>query len=170
MKKAKKSRAQAKRSVATAPVARVEKKMTSMEKPAAVTPFNWLVMFFVAFLVVHTLVMYAANMLFPQSVVLGTNTISSFTGLLYSMTVFTFITVGAMPVIESIQRSQNVKFSNTHWMVFYFAINFVGLWLVARFAEQLGLGLASWKVVAALAVVLDVAQGLVVKSMMPKMK
>jgi hypothetical protein len=38
----------------------------------------------------------------------------------------------------------------------------LGIWLVARFAEQLGLGISSWVVAAILALVFDVVQGLLV--------
>lgn len=50
-------------------------------------------------------------------------------------------------------------FSSAEWMASYFVLNFVGVWVVARFANQLGFGISSWVVALVLAVVLDVVQG-----------
>jgi hypothetical protein len=179
MKKIKKAKAQSKakakkvtstKPVAVKPVVTASVSQQSTKTVATTTPANWMFIIFGALFVTHAVVIYVASLMFPEAVVLGTNTISPMMALLYSVFVFTLIVVAAMPVIESYQAAQRKVLSNTQWMVIYFILNFVGLWLVARFAEQLGLGLASKYVVLALALGLDIVQGLVVTSLMKKMK
>ncbi len=125
-----------------------------------------LTVMFVALLIAHSIVIYLANQWFPSLVVLGTNIYSPMAAIVYSMVLFTLIVVGATPVIEHVGNSMSRKLSDMDWMVLFVLINAGGLWLVARFAEQLGLGVASWMVVAILAVIMDVVQGLTMKVLM----
>lgn len=85
--------------------------------------------------------------------------IKPLTGLLQSMAVFSLLTVAASPVIEAVADQMKYKLSFLHWIVLYAGINFGGLWITGRFAEQLGLGVSSWIVVLILAVIMDFAQG-----------
>lgn len=55
-------------------------------------------------------------------------------------------------------RQQRVL-SPKDWLMGYFALNTVGIWLIARLAEILGLGLSSWLVALLLGLVLSFAQG-----------
>jgi hypothetical protein len=145
---------------------------SSMSMPKKASKMNMtthqLSIMYVAFLIAHALIVYVGSMLFPSSIVLGTNLLSMPMAILYSMVVFTLITVLATPVIENVSAQMNIKLSNMHWMAAYFVVNMVGLWIVARYAELLGLGLSSWMVAAALAVVMDFVQGLLVKSVVMK--
>lgn len=127
------------------------------------TTTTQLVVMFVLFMIAHSVVIYLANLLFPNAVVLGTSRLTPGLALLNSMVVFTIIAVGMVPILEYLAKLRNMRIMDMHWMVLYFLINFVGLWLVARAAETLGLGLSSWRVVAILAIVLDAVQGLAVK-------
>jgi hypothetical protein len=179
MKKTKKAKAQPKakakkittaKSAAVKPVETTTVSQQTTKAVATTTPFNWMFIIFGALFVTHAAFIYVASVIFPEAVVLGTNTISPLMALLYSVFVFTLIVVAAMPVIEAYQTAQRKMLSNTQWMAIYFVLNFVGLWLVARFAEQLGLGLASKYIVLALALGLDVLQGLVITTLMKKMK
>lgn len=114
---------------------------------------------YLTLLVVNMLVVYLASMWFPQNVVLGTAHLSTFGALFLSMNFLALLGTFAIPFIREYERMKKKMLSNTHWMIKYFALNFVGLWVIARFAEQLGLGLSSWMVAAVLAVALDVFQG-----------
>lgn len=118
-----------------------------------------LVLMFVVFMVVNSVVVLVANTLFPENVVLGTHLISPLQALIQSMAVFSLITVAAAPVIEAIADQMKVKLGFGHWMLLYAVINTIALWVTARFAELVGLGISSWVVVVVLAVVLDFAQG-----------
>lgn len=179
MKKTKKAKAQSKantrkvtstKPVAVKPVVTRSVSQQSTKAVATTTSFNLMAVIFGALFVTHAVVIYVASLMFPEAVVLGTNTISPMMAVLYSVFVFTLIVVAAMPVIDAYQTAQRKVLSNMQWMVIYFVLNFVGLWLVARFAEQLGLGLASKYVVLALALGLDIVQGLIVTTLMKKMK
>jgi hypothetical protein len=117
---------------------------------------------FVVWFIAHLVIFFLANKLFPQAVVLGTNIFSMWEALLYSMIVFTLITVGFIPVVEMISSSAKRTMSAMDWMVTYFVINTVAIWLVARFAEQLGMGISSWVVAVVLALIVDAVQGLLV--------
>lgn len=117
---------------------------------------------FVVWFIAHLAIFFLANRFFPQAVVLGTNIFSPIEALLYSMVVLTLITVGFIPVVEMIASSAKRSMSAMDWMVTYFVINTVAIWLVARFAEQLGMGISSWVVAVVLALVVDAAQGLLI--------
>lgn len=122
-----------------------------------------LILMYVVFLVVNSVVVLVANTLYPNAVVLGTNLISPLQALLQSMAVFSLVTVAGVPIIETVADQMKLKLGFGHWMVLYAAINAGSLWIVARFAEVLGLGIISWQVVVALAIVMDLVQGAAIK-------
>lgn len=117
---------------------------------------------FIVWFIGHAVVLYLANTFFPEAVVLGTHQFSVYQSLFYSMLVFTLITVGMIPLIEYAAILQKRALSVMDWIVLYFIINTAGIWVVARFAEMLGLGISSWLVAVALGLVLDLVQGLLV--------
>lgn len=137
---------------------------TSVDKTVAAQSMTarQLSLTFVVWLIAHSLVFYLANRFYPQAVVLGTNELSALQGLAYSMVVFTLITVGSIPVVEMIAGMQNRVLKAMDWMVIYFVINTAAIWIVARFAEQLGMGISSWIVAVVLGLVIDAVQGLLV--------
>lgn len=118
---------------------------------------------FVSFLVANSVVVYLANKFFPMAVVLGTHLLSPFTALIQSMLLFTLLIVAVMPVVEIAIAALELKVKDLHWMILYFLINSAGLWVTARFAEMMGLGLSSWVVVLILAFVINAAQGVTFK-------
>ncbi len=127
------------------------------------TNFSQLAMMVVAFSVVSVIVLYLANMLFPANVVLGNHLVTPMMGLLMSSIVISLLGVSATPLIEWARKAFNLTLSASHWMLIYLVINTLVVWVVARFAEILGLGVSSWVVALGLGFVLDVAQGLLVK-------
>ncbi|MGD9129139.1 MAG: hypothetical protein PVJ09_01460 [Candidatus Woesebacteria bacterium] len=122
-----------------------------------------LTVMFGLFLLVHSVIIYVASMWFKEAVILGTHVFSPIAALVNSMITFTLIVVAATPVIEFISEQLKIKLTCLHWSVLHFFINAGALWLVARFAEQLGMGISSWKVVVVLALVFDLAQALLMK-------
>jgi hypothetical protein len=125
---------------------------------------------FASFMVLHSLVMYVANSFFPSQVVLGNHFFSPVMGLIYAMLPFTVMMVGAIPVIEHLGEMMKRTISNTEWMVGYFFLNTIGIWVLGRFAEWIGLGIDSWLVAVALSVVITMIQGMVVGVVMKKAK
>ena len=109
---------------------------------------------------VNSLIIYLANLWFPQNVVLGTQSLSPIWALFLSMGVLSFINTFAIPFINHYEKSRKQPLTPKGWMLAYLGLNFVGLWLITRAAEQLGLGITSWIIAAILAVILDVFQGI----------
>lgn len=121
-----------------------------------------LTMTFGVWYLAHVVIFFLANQFFPNSVALGTDLLSTWQALLLSMLVLTSITVGFIPVVEMIATAGKRAMSGVDWMVTYFVINAVGIWVVARFAEQLGMGISSWVVAVVMALVIDAVQGLLI--------
>ncbi|OGY19282.1 MAG: hypothetical protein A3A65_04125 [Candidatus Chisholmbacteria bacterium RIFCSPLOWO2_01_FULL_49_14] len=126
----------------------------------AENPGMVMVLTFFNLFVINGLVVWLANSLFPQQVVLGTQFISKGWAIIHSMGTLALLGTFAIPFIREYEKSRGKMFSSAEWMVAYFVLNFVGIWLVARLAEQLGFGISSWVVALVLAVVLDVVQGM----------
>lgn len=117
------------------------------------------VCFFVVWLV-NLLVFAVANMLMPESVVLGTVNIPYTAALLLSSGVLAWVTTLFIPAFTEIEMRKKMVMSPIHWTAGYLIIDFIALWLIARQAEILGLGISSWMLVLVLSVILDVLQGM----------
>lgn len=129
-----------------------------------VTKENPGMMFTISFALVacvNFIVFYLANMFFPHDVVLGTINIPAAWAILLSGIFLSMFTVLLMPFLTEWENRRGSLMSPMEMMVVYLLINGVGLWLLTRKSEFLGLGVSSWFVVAALAVVLDLVQGMV---------
>ena len=120
-------------------------------------------MMFVYFMVIDSIILYGAHLLFPNQVVLGTYQISPLLAVIQSMLFFSLFAVVSTPVIELVAHYLKLKLTDLHWIILTFLIDFVGLWLVARLANMLGLGISSWVIVAVLAVCFDLGQGLAIR-------
>lgn len=131
----------------------------SKEKVQAKHSLMVIYSFFTLFLV-NVLVVYLANFFFPAYVVLGTGTISYWWAVCHSMGKLALIGVAAMLLVTYYEWYRGKNFSPKEWMATYLVVNFVGLWAIARFATNLGLGLSSWVVALFLAAILDWVQGL----------
>lgn len=164
-KKSKKTRRVAKNFVAPST------STSSMSEPMteAHMTFSQLLAAFVLFTVLHALIIFVANMFFPASVVLGNNIISTTTALLMSSATLALIAVGATPLIESGSEAINWKLSNGQWMGTYLIINIFAIWAVARLAEAIGLGISSWLVAVILGTIINVAQGMIIVSVVSRL-
>ncbi len=116
--------------------------------------------YFLIFLV-NSLVIYLANLFFPRFVVLGTASITRLWAIIHSMSTLSLINVFAIPFVREYENKKGKMLDSKQWIIAYFLINFVGLWLIARFADNLGLGISSFVVALVLAIPLDVLQGVV---------
>ncbi len=130
-------------------------------KPAPQNPGMMMVSSFVALFLANSIVVFAANTFFPTKVVLGTLAFSPLWALFHSMFVVSVISTFAMPFFKLYEIKRGKMLTDKDWMVGYFALNLVTVWGVARFSEQFGLGIASWIVAVALALVLDLVQGVI---------
>lgn len=121
--------------------------------------FSELVRLFRVWFLAQSVVLAVLGLLFPDFIVLGTQSISPFFAVMYSMFVLTLFAVGAVPLIELLQDSKHQKLGTTEWMLLYIAVNSSGLWLISRYASQLGLGLSSWIVAAVVGILFSFVQG-----------
>ena len=137
-----------------------EKAQVSTDNPGIM-----MVKTFVAMILVNGLVIYLANMFFPEQVVLGTMSISHLWAVLLSAGTLAVINTFTMPFFTIWEQQVKRVLTPMEWMGGYLVINFVGLWLITRVAEIFGLGVASWLVILVLAVVLDFLQGLVMMNL-----
>ncbi len=120
-----------------------------------------LVATYIVLFAVSALVIYLANMFFPQQVVLGTASMSSAWAILHSMGTLALINAFAIPFNREFEKLKGRMLTPKEWMIKYFVLNFVGIWVITRFSDQFGLGVSAWYVIVALAVVLDMIQGVV---------
>ena len=118
-----------------------------------------LVVTYFILLLVNSFVLALANSWFPQHVVLGTQALTPFSALALSMGALSLINTFAIPFVNQYEKTRKKPLTSKHWMLAYFGLNFTGLWLITRAAEQLGLGITSWVVAVILAVILDLIQG-----------
>ncbi|OGY19595.1 MAG: hypothetical protein A2900_00590 [Candidatus Chisholmbacteria bacterium RIFCSPLOWO2_01_FULL_50_28] len=132
------------------------KKNTLAENPGLVLVITFFLLF-----VVNGLVLLLSNSLFPRQVVLGTQFITKGWAIIHSMVALALLGTFAIPLVREYEKSRGKMFTSREWMVAYLVLNFVGVWVVARFADQLGFGISSWMVALVLAAVLDVVQGAV---------
>ncbi|MEO8581414.1 MAG: hypothetical protein ABI425_02410 [Patescibacteria group bacterium] len=120
-------------------------------------------------LVISTLVLFVTNVavlfiaqsLFPKAIVLGTHALSYWWAVGMSMSKLAVIGAIVMPFVSKYEAARQRIFSPIEWSVLYLVVNVATLWVISRFSEQFGLGVSSWMVIVGLAVVLDVAQGMV---------
>ena len=114
---------------------------------------------FITLFIVNNLVLHVANMFFPDAIVLGTASISHWWAMYHSMFKLTVICIFIMPLVTFYEWKNKLTFSPKQWMATYLVVNFVALWCISRFADNLGLGFSSWFVILIFAGVLDMVQG-----------
>lgn len=124
-----------------------------------------LVISYVVLFAINAIVLYLANRYFPMHVVLGTHAITPFWAIVHSMGTLALINTFAIPFVNHWEKVRGHIVSGQEWMGIYLVLNFVGIWAISRYSEQFGLGVSAWYVALALAVVLDVVQGLVMMQM-----
>lgn len=120
-----------------------------------IIPVSYLVL-----LAVNIIVVSFAGRLAPEAIVLGSFSASRGWALLHSMGTLTLLNVFMIPLVHYHEVVRGKMYNSKEWMLAYLLVNFVGLWVIARFADNLGLGLSAWWVALLLAIVLDWVQGL----------
>ena len=120
---------------------------------------HMVVSFFIMW-VVSAVIVSVANLVLPNHIVLGTMSLTTTAALLLSSGVIAWLTILGLPLFTEIEIRKQMILTPQHWMLGYFIINVVGVWVITRFSDVLGLGIASWVYVVGLAAVLDVAQGM----------
>jgi hypothetical protein len=110
--------------------------------------------------VVNAVVLYFAHSLFPQQIVLGTQSMTFFWAMLHSVGILTLANAFAIPFAHLMEEHKGRELTTNEWMIKYFLLNFASIWIITRFSDQFGLGISHWYIAAGLAIVLDIAQGM----------
>ena len=118
-----------------------------------------LIFSFIVLFTVNNLVLHLVNLFFPASIVLGTSTISHWWAMCHSMLRLTLIGTAVIPLVTYYEWKKKMTLTPRQWMLTYLVVNFVVLWCISRFADNLGLGFSSWLVILLFAGTLDLAQG-----------
>jgi len=120
---------------------------------------------YLVLLLVNSLTVYLGSLIFTSFIVLGTHELTPLFAVLLSTGILSLICTFAIPFVRVYENYSHKMFTTPQWMGVYFTINFITIWLITRFAFQLGFGISSWMVALVLAVILDVLQGLAIKSL-----
>jgi len=110
-----------------------------------------LIITYFVFFVVNSLVICLANSISPDQVVLGTLHITKTWAIIHSMGTLALVNLFAVPA---------KTVTNKEWMIRYSLINLLSIWIITRFADELGLGVASWPIILILALILSLVQGI----------
>lgn len=132
--------------------------MTAKYKPqptGMILVASYIVLFFT-----NSFVILVGNHLFPQHIVLGTAHITKTWSLIHSIGTFSLLSTFIIPFVHDVENKRRKMYSPSEWMKLFFVTNFIGIWLVTRFATQLGFGISSWFVALLLAAILDIFQGI----------
>lgn len=109
------------------------------------------------FWILDTVLLFLANMLYPSNYVLGNAFLIPLYAAVVAGLVWTLIVWQAMPFAKKvgIKEKDMVKMA-----IFYLAINFIALWVIARLSFFFGFGVISFIWVFALAFVANILQWL----------
>ena len=117
-----------------------------------------LVVTFFIFCAINAIVFLLGNSLFPNQIVLGTLHISRAWAIIHPVSTLALIQAFLLPFIHHYKIKKNEMPAVKKWSGIYLVINMISLWIIGRLADQLGLGLASWRAVLALAVIISLIQ------------
>lgn len=110
---------------------------------------------FLAFLVVNSAVLYIAPYLLVGQIVVGNVRLTAFMASIISG----FLLTIADSVIQPIFTSLGIKLKEDwQWLLVYLFVNVVGIWVIARYADLTGVGVASAWMAVLLGAVLNAAQ------------
>lgn len=129
------------------------------KKDLPVTSSRQLALMYFVLLAINSFVIYVANMFFPENVVIGNMSLTSGWAIFLSMSMLSLIGILTVPLFEYVQEMRGSALEMPHWIGGYLVVNFVGIWLITRFAENFGLGISAWWVGLVLAAIMDFLQG-----------
>jgi len=132
--------------------------MSNQNKFTSTTTSEVTKMYFIHF-ILDAAILFLGTLVASKSIVFGTEFIPPAWGVFHAASLLSLIGILTIPVFEYIREKRQKELSMQDWMIGYFVINFVSVWVISRFAEQLGFGISSWMVAVILAVFLDFAQG-----------
>jgi predicted outer membrane lipoprotein len=133
--------------------------MAGKDKQSNNTGLTLVITYFVLY-IVNSLVILLANTLFPENVVLGTACLSLSWAIVHSMGTLAIVNTFAIPLVREYEKRAGRMLPKGQLMLVYFILNTVSVWVIARFAEQFGLGISSWIFAVLLAIVFTITQSI----------
>lgn len=110
---------------------------------------------FIIYWIITATILYIIHIFYPTSVVLGNHKFVTIEAAVYSAFWISFI----MWTILDVFYSRGFRFRNlVLFLIAFLAANSVSIWMVARFAKLLGLGIVSYQWAFAMAAVITVAE------------
>lgn len=110
---------------------------------------------FLSFWLVNSVIFYFAPYVLVGMVVTGNERLGPFMAALISGLILTVADVITMPVFESLKIKLKDEWQ---WSLAYLFVNVLGVWIIARYADLTGVGIASAWVAVMMGVIFNLAQ------------
>lgn len=120
---------------------------------------------FLVFWLVNSLLLYFAPLVLVGMIVTGNARLAPFLASIISGFILTTAIAVAQPVFTWLKIELKDEWQ---WALVYFFVNVLGLWVIARYADLTGVGLASAWVAVILGAVFNIAQWLAWKYLAKK--
>lgn len=118
-------------------------------------------LFYLFFWAIVTLLLILLNNFFPNNIALGNARFVSFEAAIYAGFWIMFL----VTTIQDFISARGVKITNSIIAIFFFlGANTTAIWMVARFAHIIGLGISSWKVALLVGGLFSLFQRLIINS------
>lgn len=128
--------------------------------------FQDLVGYFFVYFFVDLIVLLSTAVLIPSSLVLGTNLVTPLMALILASFLLSFLVVSTVPIMELVVSRLKYEFTSRDWLAVFVVVNVFFLWLLARFAQVVGMGISSWMIALAIGIVLSLIQGWAVRNLL----
>lgn len=132
----------------------------------ALSSFQDLVGYFFVYFFVDLIILLSTAVMIPTLLVLGNNLVTPLMALILASFLLSFFVVSTVPIMELIVSRFEYEFTSRDWMAIFVAINVFFLWLLARFAQVVGMGISSWMVALVIGIVLSLIQGWSVRNLL----
>ena len=123
-------------------------------------------MWFTTFLV-NALVLFAASSLYPESVVMGNSSISTWAATVVSSLLLTVALTQVQPGVEALKLK---VIGDKNWALVFAFANVIFVWILSRFAVWTGFGISSVLVAVILGILLSATQFIVWKTIASEVK
>lgn len=110
---------------------------------------------FLSFWLVNSIIFYFAPYVFVGLVVTGNARLGPFMAAVVSGFILTVVDVVTTPVFESLKIKLKDEWQ---WALAYLFVNVLGVWVIARYADLTGVGIASAWVAVIMGVIFNLAQ------------
>lgn len=140
--------------------------MRQQKVVSILSSFSDLVGYLITYFMVDLILVLLFAVILPSYVALGTDLISPLRGLVQASFLLSFFVISTVPLIEQLVSQMKLELSDRDWFAVFAVVNSAMIWLVARFAVVVGMGISSWRVALMLGVIFSIVQGWSVKNLL----